>query len=172
MENALYEIASMRLFDHLTLDGAIPDRTTIMNFRHLVERHQLARTLLETINQWLTDSGVMMKQGTLVDASIIEAPTSTKNKKISEIWKCIRPKKAIIGILAVRPESRLYFCSAGNTSLTEPVVSPIVPYPECGTGNCAVRSSRDNVASGSVGMSIREVRHNLPASRCTEARDE
>ena len=81
MEDALYEIASMRLFAHLSLDGAIPDRTTIMNFRHLLERHQLARQLLETINQWLTDSGVMMKQGTLVDATIIEAPTSTKNKQ-------------------------------------------------------------------------------------------
>lgn len=81
MEDALYEIASMRLFAHLSLDDAIPDRTTLMNFRHLLERHQLARQLLETINQWLTDSGVMMKQGTLVDATIIEAPTSTKNKQ-------------------------------------------------------------------------------------------
>ena len=50
MEDALYEIASMRLFAHLSLDGAIPDPTTIMNFRHLLERHQLARQLLETIN--------------------------------------------------------------------------------------------------------------------------
>ena len=81
MEDALYEITSMRLFAHLSLDSAIPDRTTIMNFRHLLERHQLARQLLDTINQWLTDSGVMMKQGTLVDATIIEAPTSTKNKQ-------------------------------------------------------------------------------------------
>ena len=81
MEDALYEIASMRLFAQLSLDGAIPDRTTIMNFRHLLEQHQLARKLLETINDWLTDSGVMMKQGTLVDATIIEAPTSTKNKQ-------------------------------------------------------------------------------------------
>lgn len=81
MEDALYEITSMRLFAHLSLDSAIPDRTTIMNFRHLLERHQLARQLLDTINQWLMDSGVMMKQGTLVDATIIEAPTSTKNKQ-------------------------------------------------------------------------------------------
>ncbi|OZG42478.1 IS5/IS1182 family transposase, partial [Aeromonas sp. A35_P] len=81
MEDALYEIASMRLFAKLSLDQAIPDRTTIMNFRHLLEQHQLARQLFEAINQWLCDAGIMMKQGTLVDATIIEAPNSTKNKR-------------------------------------------------------------------------------------------
>ncbi|MGH4245059.1 transposase, partial [Klebsiella pneumoniae] len=45
MEDALYEIASMRLFARLSLDSALPDRTTIMNFRHLLEQHQLARQL-------------------------------------------------------------------------------------------------------------------------------
>lgn len=80
MEDALYEIASMRLFAHLSLDRAIPDRTTIMNFRHLLEQHQLGRSVFEPINQWLSERGVLMKQGTLVDATIIEAPSSTKNK--------------------------------------------------------------------------------------------
>ena len=80
MEDALYEIASMRLFAHLSLDGAIPDRTTIMNFRHLLEKHKLARKILKAVNRWLSDCGVMMRQGTLVDATIIEAPSSTKNK--------------------------------------------------------------------------------------------
>ncbi|EGR2505985.1 TPA: IS5-like element ISVch5 family transposase, partial [Vibrio cholerae] len=79
MEDALYEIASMRLFAHLSLDRAIPDRTTIMNFRHLLEQHQLGRSVFEPINQWLSERGVLMKQGTLVDATIIEAPSSTKN---------------------------------------------------------------------------------------------
>ena len=81
MEDALYEIASMRLFAKLSLDPAIPDRTTIMNFRHRLEQHQLARQLFESINQWLSDAGIMMTQGTLVDATIIEAPSSTKNKR-------------------------------------------------------------------------------------------
>lgn len=81
MEDALYEIASMRLFAKLSLDQAIPDRTTIMNFRHRLEQHQLARQLFESINQWLSDAGIMMTQGTLVDATIIEAPSSTKNKR-------------------------------------------------------------------------------------------
>ncbi|NJX07557.1 transposase [Escherichia coli] len=65
MEDALYEIASMRLFARLSLDSALPDRTTIMNFRHLLEQHQLARQLFKTINRWLAEAGVMMTQGTL-----------------------------------------------------------------------------------------------------------
>ncbi|EPG6758952.1 IS5 family transposase [Citrobacter freundii] len=68
MEDALYEIASMRLFARLSLDSALPDRTTIMNFRHLLEQHQLARQLFKTINRLLVEAGVMMTQGTLVDA--------------------------------------------------------------------------------------------------------
>ena len=80
MEDALYEIASMRQFALLSLDKAIPDRTTIMNFRHLLEKYKLTRKIFQTVNQWLLDCGVMMTQGTLVDATIIEAPSSTKNK--------------------------------------------------------------------------------------------
>jgi len=80
MEEALYEIASMRLFAGLSLDKAIPDHTTIMNFRHLLERKGLTRKLFKEVNQWLTEAGVLLKEGTLVDATIIEAPTSTKNK--------------------------------------------------------------------------------------------
>ena len=53
-----------------------------MNFRHLLELHQLARQLFDAINQWLCDAGIMMQlQSTLVDATIIEAPNSTKNKR-------------------------------------------------------------------------------------------
>lgn len=78
MEDALYEIASIRLFSKLSLDQAIPDRTTIMDYWHLLEQHQLARRLLDIINQWFYDAGIMMKQGSLVNAAIIEAPNSTK----------------------------------------------------------------------------------------------
>ncbi len=81
MEDALYEIASMRLFAKLSLEQAIPDRTTIMNFRHLLEQHRLARQLFDAVNQWLSDAGIMMKQGTLNDATLIEAPCSTKNTR-------------------------------------------------------------------------------------------
>ncbi|MEH6652483.1 MAG: IS5 family transposase, partial [Motiliproteus sp.] len=80
MEDALYEIASMRLFVGLSLDGAIPDHTTIMNFRHLLERHGLARKIFKAVSDWLSEAGVLVKEGTLMDATIIEAPSSTKNK--------------------------------------------------------------------------------------------
>ncbi|WP_267285534.1 IS5 family transposase [Klebsiella pneumoniae] len=61
------------------LDSALPDRT-IMNFRHLLEQHQLARQLFKTINRWLAEAGVMMTKGTLVDATIIEAPSSARTR--------------------------------------------------------------------------------------------
>ncbi|WP_207064101.1 IS5 family transposase [Motiliproteus sp. SC1-56] len=80
MEDALYEIASMRLFAGLSLDKAIPDHTTIMNFRHLLERQGLSRKIFEEVSAWLSEAGVLVKEGTLMDATIIEAPSSTKNK--------------------------------------------------------------------------------------------
>lgn len=81
MEDALYEIASMRLFTRPPLDQLVPDRTTIMNFRHLLEQHQQARQLFESINLWLSEAGIIMTQRTLVDASIIAAPSLAKNKQ-------------------------------------------------------------------------------------------
>jgi len=80
MEDALYDTPLIRYFAGLSLDRAIPDHTTIMNFRHLLERHCLARQIFEEISNWLSEAGVLMKEGTLMDATIIEAPSSTKNK--------------------------------------------------------------------------------------------
>lgn len=79
MEEALYEIASMRQFAKLSLLEAIPDETTILNFRHLLERHGLAAKLLEAVNCHLKGKGLLLRQGTIVDATIIDAPSSTKN---------------------------------------------------------------------------------------------
>ena len=71
MEDALYEIASMRLFAGLSLDGAIPDHTTIMKFRHLLERYDLSRKIFQEVGTWLSDAGVLVKEGALLDATII-----------------------------------------------------------------------------------------------------
>lgn len=81
MEEALYEIVSMRLFAGLQLSKSIPDETTILNFRHLLEKHGLGLKLLETVNAHLVGRGLMMRQGTMVDATILNAPSSTKNKQ-------------------------------------------------------------------------------------------
>ena len=80
-EDALYEITSMRQFTGLSLArDRIPDESTILQFRHLLERHQLAEALFAEVNGYLKDKGLMLRRGTLVDATIIDAPSSTKNK--------------------------------------------------------------------------------------------
>ncbi|RXZ42065.1 IS5 family transposase [Crenobacter cavernae] len=80
MEESLYEIASMRQFAGVGID-AIPDETTLLNFRHLLEKHQLAKSLFDAINRHLSAKGLLLKQGTIVDATLIHAPSSTKNAK-------------------------------------------------------------------------------------------
>ena len=80
MEDLLYEVESVRRFVGLRLSGALPDETTILNFRHLLEKHGLGEALLEEINTHLASLGHRLKTGTIVDASIITAPSSTKNR--------------------------------------------------------------------------------------------
>ena len=80
MEDLLYEAESVRRFVGLSLSEALPDETTILNFRHLLERHGLGKGLFEEINAHLESQGLWLREGTIVDASIIEAPSSTKNR--------------------------------------------------------------------------------------------
>lgn len=79
MEEALYEITPMRAFAGLTLTKAIPDETTILNFRHLLEEYELAPEILSRVNAYLSRRGLLLKRGSIVDATIIAAPSSTKN---------------------------------------------------------------------------------------------
>jgi len=79
MEEALYEIASLRNFARLTLNEPIPDETTILNFRHLLEANDLAEDILKVVNALLARKGLLLKRGSIVDATIIAAPSSTKN---------------------------------------------------------------------------------------------
>ncbi len=80
MEDLLYEAESVRRFVGLCLSEDLPDETTILNFRHLLERHKLDRSLLDEINAHLESRGLGLREGTIVDASIIESPSSTKNR--------------------------------------------------------------------------------------------
>lgn len=79
-EDALYDMESMRRFAGIELvEDAIPDETTILNFRHLLERHKLTEKIFAEIRQLLEEKKLLLKSGTIVDATIISAPTSTKN---------------------------------------------------------------------------------------------
>lgn len=78
MEEALYEIASLRTFAGLDLQ-AIPDETTILNFRHMLEASDLAEDIFKQVNVHLARKGLLLKKGSIVDATIIAAPSSTKS---------------------------------------------------------------------------------------------
>jgi len=81
MEESLYDSHSMRQFVGLSLThGSLPDETTILNFRRLLEKHQLAPRILAEVNGLLSEKGLLLREGTIVDATIISAPSSTKNK--------------------------------------------------------------------------------------------
>ena len=79
-EEALYDSLSMRRFVGIDLGREpVPDETTILNFRHLLERHNLGEPLFDRVNQHLATRGLKVAGGTIVDATIIAAPSSTKN---------------------------------------------------------------------------------------------
>jgi IS5 family transposase len=82
MEEALHDVPLYR--DFAKLDGVtarLPDETTILRFRHLLERHNLAVDMLRVVNDILQAKGMMMRTGTVVDATLISAPSSTKNNE-------------------------------------------------------------------------------------------
>jgi transposase, IS5 family len=81
-EEALYDSITMRHFAGVSTDAdVIPDETSILNFRRLLEKHQLTERLLSEINAHLCERGLFVGKGTIVDATIIDAPSSTKNTK-------------------------------------------------------------------------------------------
>jgi IS5 family transposase len=82
MEEAFYESPVLRRFAGVDLGAAAaPDESTILRFRHLLERHQLCGRMLDTVNLYLDRNGIRIGRGTIVDATILQAPSSTKNGK-------------------------------------------------------------------------------------------
>jgi IS5 family transposase len=80
MEEALHDMPVLREFAGLEgWDERLPDESTILRFRHVLEKHKLAAQILQTVNDLLSAKGVMLKSGTVVDATLIAAPSSTKN---------------------------------------------------------------------------------------------
>ena len=81
MEDALYDSQALRGFAGIDLTvAAVPEATTILNFRHWLESHELSQALFAEVSAMLEERGLLMRQGTIVDATIIAAPPSTKNK--------------------------------------------------------------------------------------------
>src|SRR5215469_8493592 len=81
VEEALYDSLALRDFVGIDLgQEPVPDETTVCKFRHLLEEHHLGGEMLETVNLYLQRNGVRITNGTIVDATIIAAPSSTKNR--------------------------------------------------------------------------------------------
>jgi IS5 family transposase len=79
-EDAIYDSESMRRFARVELgQDVVPDETTILRFRHLLEQHGLTAAIFDAVKALLVEKQLLLKAGTIVDATIIAAPTSTKN---------------------------------------------------------------------------------------------
>jgi transposase, IS5 family len=93
-EDAIYDSESMRRFARIELgEDKVPDETTILRFRHLLEKHDLTKAIFEEIGSLLDEKGLILKQGTIVDATILSAPSSTKNQTRSRDPEMRQTKK-------------------------------------------------------------------------------
>jgi IS5 family transposase len=94
MEEALYDSYSLQRFAGIELGrDAVPDETTILHFRHLLERHGLTEKIFQTVRALLVEKGQILRQGTIVDATIITAASSTKNREKSRDGEMSSTKK-------------------------------------------------------------------------------
>jgi len=94
VQDAIYDSQSMREFTVIDLSlETVPDATTLLKFRRLLEQHDLTAKLFEGINADLAESGLLLREGTMVDATIIAAPPSTKNEDKSRDPEMHQTKK-------------------------------------------------------------------------------
>ena len=128
MEEALHDIALFREFAGLGWDSRLPDESTILRFRHLLEKHKLAEQILAVVNGLLLDKGLMLKAGTVVDATLISAPSSTKNaggERDPEMHQSKKGKQWYFGMKAhigVDAESGLVHTVKGTSGNVSDVV--------------------------------------------------
>ena len=125
MEEALFDTPMYREFVGLDAHGRLPDESTILRFRHRLERHKLAEQILATVNELLGARGLQLKAGTAVDATLIAAPSSTKNKDKTRDREMHSSKKgnqwhfgmkAHIGVDADLGLVHTVRCTSGNVS--------------------------------------------------------
>ena len=94
LEDALYDSQALRGFAGIDLNrDPVPDATTVLHFRHWLEQHGLTKVLFDEVGALLEERGLLMRQGTIVDATIIAAPPSTKNKSKSRDPEMHQTKK-------------------------------------------------------------------------------
>jgi len=81
IEDSIYDSYAMRTFMHIDFnEQQVPDATTLLKFRHMLEKNKIGEKIFADVNKRLDNSGLIMHGGTIVDASLIAAPKSTKNK--------------------------------------------------------------------------------------------
>ena len=99
LEDAIYDSYAMRNFVGINfLEEQVPDATTLLKFRRLLEEHNLGEAIFNDIKERLQQAGLMMRGGTIVDATIIHSTPPPRTRKESVIRRCTRPRRAINGI--------------------------------------------------------------------------
>ena len=128
MEEALHDVPLFREFAQLSWDQRLPDESTILRFRHLLEKHKLAEQILAVVNDMLISKGLLLKAGTVVDATLIAAPSSTKNssgERDPEMHQTKKGKQWYFGMKAhigVDAESGLVHTVRGTAANVNDVV--------------------------------------------------
>lgn len=163
MEEALYEITSLRTFAGLELTGPIPDETTILNFRHLLEEYELAEDILKQINGLLARKGLLLKRGSIVDATIIAAPSSTKNAEGTRDPEMHQTKKgnqwhfgmkAHIGVDADSGLVHSVATTAANEADVEQVADLLHGKEECVWADSGYRGAQSRVERKGLAWNI------------------
>jgi transposase, IS5 family len=170
MEDSLYDIQPMRQFVGINLvTETVPDATTLLRFRHMLEEHGIAKKLFDELKSELIKSGKMMKEGTIVDATIFDAPSSTKNEKKERDPEMRQTKKG----------NQWYFGMKGHIGVDEE--SGLVHTLEATSANVHDIKMAEKLLhgdektargdSGYVGLEKREeMRTRLPNVECIMAR--
>ena len=96
IEDSIYDSYAMPSFMHIAFnEQQVPDPTTLLKFRHMLEKNRIGEKIFADVNKRLDEAGLMMHGDTIIDASLIVAPKSTKTGKVNAILKCIRPRRAM-----------------------------------------------------------------------------
>jgi IS5 family transposase len=136
-EDAIYDSESMRRFARVELgDDAVPDETTICRFRHLLEEHKLQAAIFEAVNGLLAQKRLLLRTGTIVDATILSAPSSTKNetgKRDPEMKQTRKGNQWYFGMklhVGTDPQGRVHHVTATDAAVADITEMPKLLHGE------------------------------------------